>query len=285
MSTPSLAVLITCHNRKESTLQSLSKLFNQKDIELLNIVVYLVDDASTDGTQFSVQEQFPDVKVLKGDGNLFWNGGMRLAFGEAIKTGYDFYLWLNDDTYLFPDALSKLLSEFKILAKKGHDKAILVGATQDPITGFLTYGGVNRYSWWYPLKFSYVRPDDEAKQCDTMHGNCVLIPAEVTNTLGNLDPAFVHHLSDFDYGFRARQKGCSVWLAPGFVGTCSFHEPKWRDKNLSFNNKIKEINHPKGLRLNEWKIYAQRHGGPFWPIYWLSPYIKLFLTTTSDYFS
>lgn len=279
MSPISIAVLMTCFNRKDSTLRCLSQLFSQKLPSNVHLKVYLVDDASTDGTRFSVQQKFPDVKVLMGDGNLFWNGGMRLAFGEALKTGYDFYLWLNDDTYLFPSALDRLLNESSILAREGYDKAILVGATQDPATGALTYGGVNRYSWWYPLKFVCPQPLETAQKCDTMHGNCVLIPNRVADMVGNLDSIFVHHLSDFDYGFRANKKGCSVWLTPGFVGTCSFHEPDWRDKALTLKDKLRKIRHPKGLSLSEWRVYAQRHAGPLWPVYWLAPYIKLMISS------
>jgi GT2 family glycosyltransferase len=204
---------------------------------------------------------------------------MRLAFDKAFAQGYDFYLWLNDDTFLYEDAIARLLREYTTLKGEGVSKSIIVGATQDQETGSLTYGGVNRHSWWYPLKFVTVTPGETAKQCDTMHGNCVLIPHTVAAVLGNLDSNFAHHLSDFDYGFRASQKGFSVWLAPGFVGTCSYHEPLWRDKKLSLKEQIKAVNHIKGLRMSEWKLYAQRHAGPLWPIYWLSPYAKLVITS------
>jgi hypothetical protein len=36
--------------------------------------------------------------VLGGDGSLFWNGGMRLAYADAMRSDFDYYLWLNGDT-------------------------------------------------------------------------------------------------------------------------------------------------------------------------------------------
>lgn len=288
MSVISIAVLITCFNRRQETLTCLSRLFSQVNLDSLvpfQATVYLVDDGSTDGTSECVRSKYPEVIIIKGHGDLFWNGGMRLAFETAMKSGHDFYLWLNDDTFLYQDAISRLLESFNTLANHGHSKSILVGSTQDANTGLLTYGGVNRYSWWYPLKFVTVNPDSDLKRCDSMHGNCVLIPQLVAKSMGNLDSSFVHHLSDFDYGFRANKKGFSVWTIPGFVGTCSFHEPAWREDSLSLRERFKAVNHPKGLALHEWKIYAQRHGGFFWPIYWLSPYAKLIIAAPLVFFA
>ena len=279
MSYFSVAVLVTCFNRKDKTLECLSRLFSQIIPETVSIAVHLVDDASTDDTANAVRKSFPEVNVIPGSGSLFWNGGMRLAYKVASEKDPDFYLWLNDDTYLYEDALDRLVSEFLLLKQKGYDKSILVGSTQDASTGSLTYGGVRRHSWWYPLKFICIEPDDSSKLCDTMHGNCVLVSRKAAELVGNLDPSFVHHLTDFDYGLRARKEGCSIWLIPGFVGTCSFHEPNWREVGLSLREKFKQINHPKGLPFSEWRIYAQRHGGPLWPVYWLSPYLRLVVTS------
>lgn len=76
-----LAIIMTCHNRIKVTLNCLKALYNQKTF----FQVYLVDDGSRDGTSKAVKKQYPSVKILQGDGNLFWVGGMYLAFAEAIK--------------------------------------------------------------------------------------------------------------------------------------------------------------------------------------------------------
>lgn len=104
-----IAVLLTVFNRKDKTLKCLQHLFNQLPIEGYSIDVYLTDDGCTDGTPEAVKEQYPQVNIIHGDGNLFWNRGMYTAWEKAAQKGYDFYLWLNDDTILLPNALSKLL--------------------------------------------------------------------------------------------------------------------------------------------------------------------------------
>jgi GT2 family glycosyltransferase len=247
--------------------------------------VYLVDDGSTDGTTAAVTESYPQVKILQGDGSLFWNGGTRKAFAEAINHDYDYYLWLNNDTFLYPNALSNLLETYRSLLKRGERRAIIAGSTCDPKTKTLTYGGVVRRSRWRPLKFDLVEPGEQVKHCDTMNGNCVLIPREVVQVVGNLELAFTHYAGDWDYGLRAGKQGCTVWIAPGYVGTCSQNYQPGSEADLPVNlgDGLKKIGQPKGLPvreqvlhpIGEWKVFAQRHGGLLWPIYWLIPYRRL----------
>lgn len=275
-----IATIITCHNRKQKTLASLAALFNQVLPADVLLVAYLVDDASTDGTAEAVQETYPQVKLLRGDGNLFWNGGMRQGFAEAIKQNYDYYVWLNDDTVLEPEALNTMLATSRCLAEQGNTRAIAVGSTRDSETGALTYGGWLRTSWWHPLHFRLVQPSEEAQPCHTMNGNCVLIPRAVVEVVGNLDPAFIHSMGDIDYGLRAVQQNCTVWVVPGYVGICSTNPPEgncWEDPNMSLADRFKKVLQPKGFGPKESKVLVQRHTNILWPIYWLLPYLRLIL--------
>jgi len=280
-----IAVLITCHNRKPKTLACLTALFNQTPPSSATTDVYLVDDGSTDGTAEEVHQAYPQVKILQGDGSLFWNGGMRKAFAEALKQDYDYYLWLNDDTILYPEALSTLLATSHNLVEQGYAHSIVVGSTQDPENGAQTYGGVVQGNGWHPFHFPVVKPHETAQRCDTMHGNCVLIPRKVAQIVGNLDPTFNHYGADLDYGLRAKLQGCTVWIAPGYAGTCASNPASSRQLNLDqpLHEQLQKMNQPKGLPfqdvtllpMGEWKVFTQRHGGPLWLIYWLLPYRRL----------
>ena len=100
-----IAVILTCYNRREKTLSCLSGLYlaqeKCKDADIA-LSVYLTDDGCIDGTAQAVRSQFSDkdITILQGSGNLYWAGGMRLAWNEALKEDnkWDFYLLLNDDT-------------------------------------------------------------------------------------------------------------------------------------------------------------------------------------------
>ena len=276
---------MACHNRRDQTARSLRALFDQDLPKHVRFTAYLADDGSTDGTAEAVAREFPSVNLLMGDGTLYWNGAMRLAMDAARDRGYDFFTWLNDDTVLVPNALAVMFDTYYRHQEACHglkgrrQESIIVGSTKDPVTGGITYGGVVRSSWWHPVKFQQVPPSDKALPCDTMNGNFVLIPGRVVQAVGGLDPAFRHWAGDFDYGFRARRLGCAIWIAPGYLADCVRNRPdrSWDDGGLPFRERWRRALGPKGMPLWERKVYLRRHGGAFWVIFWLGPYVKLFL--------
>ena len=142
---------MTCHNRRDTTIACLDKLMSQEGSDGFNLQVYLVDDCFTDGTGEAVGMRFPRVKVLQGDGELFWCGGMRLAFGEALEENFDYCLWLNDDSMLFLSAVRTMVDTSRCVKIKMAQDVIVVGAMCDAKTGELTYGGSKRHSRWRPM--------------------------------------------------------------------------------------------------------------------------------------
>lgn len=274
---PSIAVLMTCHNRKEKTLKCLESLFAQDCILGSKVLVYLVDDGSTDGTGDAVREAHPEIKVLSGSGDLFWCGGMRLAFSEALKQGHDFYLWLNDDVVLYPAALEKLLCTYDMVRKQGNPLSVVSGSMQDPCSGELTYGGCVRSHWFFPLFFKRLNPQEKALKCTTVNGNCLLIPASVARLIGNLDSSFKHMYGDNDYGLRLNRSGGACWISPGFSGTCPKNDElsAWRKRDFSCNERWQMMKSPKGPNPREWMIFCRRHGGFLWFFFWLFSFRKL----------
>jgi GT2 family glycosyltransferase len=268
----SVAVLMTCHNRRETTLKCLKYVFEQSS----QVTIYLVDDGSTDGTSDAVNQSYPEVNIIPGNGSLFWVGGMYLAFSEALNVGHDYYLWLNDDTLLEPHALTHLLSVHRQLEQQGQADSIVVGSTQDARTGKSTYGGAVQTRSWYSNKFEFVEPSAEIQPCDTFFGNCVLISNSVAQAVGNVDRAFIHTLGDLDYGLRARRLGYSSWVAPGYIATCSRNAVtgSWADLNLSVWQRFQKVTQIKGFPLRPWTVFTMRHSGVFWFLYWFLPYIR-----------
>jgi GT2 family glycosyltransferase len=271
-----IAVLLTSHNRREQTLACLKSL-HATTIPGIAVVVHLVDDASTDGTMEEVAAAFPDVEITVGSGDLFWGGGMRLAFNRAVPAGPDFLLWLNDDVVLDPCALERLLATYATLCAERQPLSLVVGSTRDPRTGKTTYGGVQRTSRLRRMVFSLIEPTDTPQTCETMNGNIVLIPRSVYSVVGNTDERFTQAMGDFDYGLRAHYAGCQVFVAPGHYGTCSLNplEGTFRDTTLNRRQRFRHVVSMKGLPPAEWAAFCRRHGGPLWPALAISPYFRL----------
>ena len=139
-----IAVLLATFNRREKTLACLESLYKQIFTEGTSFDVFLTDDSSSDGTPEAVKSSFPSVNIFRGSGSLFWAGGMRNSWREALKTNPEYYLLLNDDTVLNPLAIYKLLSYNQ---KHSNDaEAICIGTTADVSSGKITYGGHRLYS-------------------------------------------------------------------------------------------------------------------------------------------
>ncbi|GHV57485.1 acetylglucosaminyltransferase [Bacteroidia bacterium] len=250
-----IAVLLTCHNRKGKTLLCLSSLYNCLLLENQQLDVFLVDDGSTDGTSVAIKEKFPQVTIIQGSGHLFWNRGMFLAWNTAAKTkDYDYYLWLNDDTSLYSQALQELL----VCSELENNQKIICGTTcavNDPSQ--ITYGGriIN--------KKEIVMPNGQNQSCDYFNGNVVLVPRSVYRKVGMNDPAFHHALGDFDYGLRARKVEITSIVAPSIIGECNTHTifAAWCNPKTSILKRIKLLYNPLGNHPIESFIFEKRHKG------------------------
>lgn len=258
-----IAIAMACFNRRDGTLRCLESLYAQQN-DAIALAVHLLDDASSDGTAAAVSAAFPQTNVLGGTGHLFWGGGMRQAMAAATEKPLDFVLWLNDDVTLAPNALSNVLDAHR-LAKADHGDGphVIVGATADPATGAITYSGFRRRNTWHPAQLKRIAPiPGQLTPCDTMNGNCVLIPAELVRRIGLLDAAFPHQLGDIDYGYRARAAGASLWIAPDPIGTCAAN-PNNRPwlKPPTIGARLAVLNSPRGLPFRAWITFLWRHAG------------------------
>lgn len=217
------------------------------------INVFLTNDGCTDGTPEAISELFPDVHIINGDGSLFWNRGMYAAWKEATKYPTDYYLWLNDDTFLYKGTLAKLIKTSKTF----DNKAIILGTTCDTGTkSIVTYGGKTKDG-----KYAY--SDEKPSQCIYMNGNIVLIPQHVFSIVGYNDPYYSHAMGDYDYGLMAVNKGIEIYTAPGFCGECDLHEQvsTWKDPNKPLKERWKALFKPTGANPYQYFYYRRKHFG------------------------
>ncbi|MBO7141014.1 MAG: glycosyltransferase family 2 protein [Prevotella sp.] len=263
---------MTCHNRREKTLRCIKSLLvamNENTPLPLTLHVYLTDDGCTDGTADAVTSligdlksvkgdlksvkgdlQSPSLNILHGDGNLYWAGGMRLAWQEAMKEGpWDYYLLLNDDTVLNSDAFVTLFAAEDYCREHFGREGIVSGMVCDPSDPtHITYGGevfVNRFT----SRRRKLVPCDKPQLCDWTHANTLLVPQQVVEEHGILYKGYRHGQADLDYGYRARRKGIPVVVTPSVCGTCPFDHPDIKGIeeqlcNMTLSKRREYLNHP-----------------------------------------
>ena len=278
-----IAAILTCYNRCQKTLSCLDSLYTSLSITKdVNLTVYLVDDGSTDQTAELVSRQFSEVRTIQGSGNLYWSGGMHLGFAHAMKEGYDFYLWLNDDVVLNPTSIKNLLNSFeRNLSLLGKD-CVIVEALSNHHNSQVIYSGHRLVGSKLAPKGQMVYSPNEDLECHSFNGNCVLIPRAVASKVGNLDPVFIHAMGDYDYGYRCLLNGFKMFVCQDIVGSCAVDEGNYKLysgldqgnwKSLPLLQRIKVICSPKNFPVKPWLVYSYKYLGWLWFLRFLRPYV------------
>jgi GT2 family glycosyltransferase len=267
----SFAILMTCYNRAQTTVGCLGDLFACTIPSGWEFDVYLVDDASPDHTGALVAKRFPVVRIIPGTGSLYWSGGTRLAWDTAAgHAEYDAFVWLNDDTRLYPGGLVTLAETAREVAQRVGKEAIIVGATADPVSKKTTYGA---------LATDPADPEGAPRQFrakETMNGNVVWVPRTVWQRLGNLRAVYTHAMADTDYGLRAQKRSIPVWLTPEYVGSCPRNKTlTWTDPTIPLVNRVRALHSPKGCRPSEYVHIARLMHPWTWPLHLLNLYRRV----------
>ena len=99
-------IVIPVYNRINFTKKCLNSIKQQT---YQNYRVVVIDDGSTDGTAALLAEEFPEVHVIQGDGNLWWTAATNLGVQYALEKQADYILTLNNDTIAPEDFLEKMM--------------------------------------------------------------------------------------------------------------------------------------------------------------------------------
>jgi GT2 family glycosyltransferase len=270
-----IAVLLTTFNRKEKTLGCLKSLQHQELSIGTEVDAFLTDDASEDNTAEEAAAAYAGINIFKGTGSLFWAGGMRSSWNQALKGDYDYYLLLNDDTILIPQAIS-ILIKYSIEAFQSNNISnICIGSTCNAETGIRTYGGKIVTSKTL-FKSTDVYSDSEYLDCDLGNANIMMVRRDVVTEIGILSDKFTHGIADYDYTLRAKKAGLKVIVVPGILGYCTNDNGQnWRSQKTKLTDRIKYLKSPKGLAYYEYLGFIKSH----FPLYYPLAYLKLWMKT------
>ena len=210
MNTRQTFVVVPVRNRCAMTMECFRCLSSQVGVGLQSI---MVDDGSTDGVRDRVAQQFPDVRIVVGDGSLWWTGatnaGVELALSQAGDD--DFILTLNNDTLVGPEYVAQLLDT----AEKNPGS--LVGSVAvDARDGKTIVDGGARVSWtsakytWPNRGANLASLSDEqrgALSVDVLSGRGTLVPVGVFREIGMYSGSLPQYGSDYEFSRRASLAG------------------------------------------------------------------------------
>lgn len=272
--TQNLAVLMTTYNRVALTRRCIRSLKEAAMFAGVEVTVIVVDADSSDGTVDAVAAEIPRSVGISASSDCYWAQGMRTAWEAAQTLDYDYLLWLNDDVELLETAVSDLIAALQ----STKDKAVIVGAVNDPITGDVSYSGFRQTSVWRPFNLRRVPPNGiRLEPCDTLNGNVVLVSRQTDQAIGGFPTGYVHAMADLAYGFEARKRGIPRFIAPRAVGLCATNNStaSWENASAGIKFRMKSISSPKGLPFKPWFKFCLRYGGALGIVHALYPYARL----------
>lgn len=270
---PKVSVLIVFHNGKEQTIRCLKSV---KKLRYPNFDITVVDDGSTDGSSEAIAKAFRDVRILKGDGNLWCNGSFNFAIEKCLGNGSNLFLLLNNDNVIAPDALGYLVETRQSL--NAPIVGSLVGYLHKPET--VSYAG--KLIDWKKGDSILIRNGMRIKDVkhevidvDFLGFQGVLISKEVFKGIGLFDDkTFKHYSGDTDFYLRAKNAGFKVVV--------DMRSVVWDDIDIkggtgikpTLGAFIKELNNIKSLSYlpTRYRFYKRRA-----PMFWLRPFASYYL--------
>jgi N-acetylglucosaminyl-diphospho-decaprenol L-rhamnosyltransferase len=228
---PKLAVVIVNHNTAALLAKCLETL--QRSVTSFDFSVYVVDNASTDGSTVMVRTRFPWVHLIESrvNGGFAYanNLALRELFPDATSRPMVSYVaLLNPDTELPPTALQHLVDFLdarpdvavvgpKLVRPDGSLDLACRRSFPEPEVAFYKMVGLSRL---FPksrrfgrYNLTYLDPDEET-EVDAVVAACMVLRAAAVQQVGLLDERFFMYGEDLDWAYRLKQAGWKIYYYP-----------------------------------------------------------------------
>jgi len=225
-----LAVVIVSYNVKELLRRCLDSLYTSlRRSSELDAQVWVVDNASSDGSAEMVRREFPAAKLIVNDDNLGFaaasNQAMRALEAETRKP--DFIFLLNPDTEVLdraPYILARFLQQHPDVALAGprllypdgrlqHSAFRFPGVAQIFFDFFPIHHRLaeSRLNGRYPR---HLYEKGEPFPIDHPLGAAMMVKWEAIEQVGFLDEGFFMYCEEIDWCMRFRAAGWGVYCVP-----------------------------------------------------------------------
>lgn len=277
---PTLAVVIVNYNTRELLRDCLGSLFAHPTGVALQ--VWVVDNASSDGSVEMIEQTFPSVRVIASatNGGYAYANNLALrairAEGSGIEGQQDaglnlpYVLLLNSDTLVPAGALDGLVAYLEAHPAVGAcgPRLLLADGTLDlacrrsfPSPAAFIYHAVglsklfprSRRFGAYNLTYLDERVETEV---DALVGACMLLRGDVVRQVGLLDETFFMYGEDLDWCYRIKAAGWQIMYVPHVI----VHHYKRASSSQRPIPSIRAFYH--AMRVFHRKHYAFRTAAP-----------------------
>ncbi len=225
-----ISLVIVTYNSEKYILKNLSSVYQYASNIINQIIVS--DSNSSDNTLKIVEENFPDIEIIKGENK---------GYGAALNAGFrkcknDYIIGSNDDIYLIDNTILEIFEKFSLNPNVGiigpkllyEDLSLQRSITNNPniIKDFFqiifpSIVNTNNYFFRNFVKifqnfFSTGRFDDHknSKIVNAVKGAFFVLKKEVFLESKGFDERIVHDIDEQIFCFRAKKKGWDTMYDP-----------------------------------------------------------------------
>jgi len=257
-----VVVVSPVHNRKDLTLMCLRSL-GRADKSGIEMSIIIVDDGSTDSTEAAIADEFPEVRVIRGDGNLWFTGGMNVGLRAALDDDPDYILAINNDTVFDDKFLVRMVEcaennprsvvgALLLLWDEPH-KVFQVAPSWDVWSGGFRHWQ-KQTVWTVP---------ERPWEVELIVGNCVLFPVAAIRECGLMLEDKLPHYGDAEYTPRMRRRGWKLLIEPGARAFCQPNTPPPSLRKMAFGEMFRtaflDLGNANSVRR---RFYANWYGAP-----------------------
>ncbi len=235
-----LEIVTPVYDRREETLQCLRSL-SRIDRTDLEVHIIVVDDGSTDGTAEALAKDFPEVEIIRGDGNLWYTAGTNRGIQAALRHNPDYVLAINNDSIFDEKSVYNLVRCAEEYPRSVVGPLLLDWTTPHKIFQVaprweLISGG---YRHWFRQTVWTV--PNRPWQVELIVGNCVLYPAQAIREAGLMDEKRLPQFGDAEYTPRMRRRGWRLMIEPRARVFCKPNDLISGFRKLPLYEKVKQL--------------------------------------------
>ena len=260
---PKVIIIVLNWNGKKDTFECLQSL---KHLDYPNYEIIVVDNASTDGSQKFLKENFPEITLIENEQNIGFGGGLNVGIKEAKKRGADYVLCLNNDV---------------IVDRNFLIESVKVGELSDKIGGLC------------PMEYYYSEPDrincaggivrlvggkvyghgeldrgqfNKIKETWLLCGPAMMLKLKALSDVGLFDTSYFYGPEDKDMTLRLIKKGYKIMFVP--------HAKLWHKRRGATGGKITPLNIYFHVRNS--LLFVKKHAGNKLELFLSTLYFFLF---------
>ncbi len=255
-------IITPVFNRRDITLQCLKSLSRIKT-DGLDVHIIIVDDGSTDGTAEAIAEKYPEVEIIKGDGNLWFTGGMNRGIEAALGYEPDYVLAINNDAVFEENFLQYMIECAEENSRSVVGSLLLLWDTPHKIfqvsPRWETFSGGFRH--W--VKQTVWTVPEKPWEVEIIVGNCILFPVSAISECGLMDEKRFPHYGDAEYTPRMRRLGWKLLIEPRARVFCQPNTPPPSIRKMDLKTLIhKFLIDPGNAHSLRRRFYANLAGAP-----------------------